>query len=207
MQVKSKPSVVAETSLKAMQERLLHLLTEKSFQMSDTPEFPLASGTLSQYYIDCKKAFSYPEARESIGRLIAARCKGSNFTAVGGLVIGAYPVAIAVSDALYRSEGREIRVFIVRKEPKKHGLRKRIDGDVEKGESVLVVDDVITSGGSTIEAIRQCREAGLTVVRAIAIIDREEQDGRRHIEAEGVEFEALYTLSDLKEHYESLHGR
>jgi orotate phosphoribosyltransferase len=134
------------------------------------------------------------------------RCKGLRFDAVGGLVMGAYPVAIAVSDAFYRHGQNEVRAFVIRKEPKKHGLRKRIEGDVKDGEKVLIVDDVITSGESTMEAIQQSREAGLEVSRAIAIIDREEQNGRQAIEAQGVKFEALFRLSDLSAAYQAQNG-
>lgn len=191
-------------------ERLIQILIEtKAFQLSPTPIFTLASGAKSDMYVDCRIALSYPEGRRAVGELMleqitrgGAAGLGSSTGAceetVGGLLIGAFPIAIAVSDAAYRKDGTLVRVFVVRKEPKQHGLKKLIEGAVEKGDRALIVDDVVTSGGSTIEAIRRSREFGLEVTRAIAIIDREEQDGRAKIEAEGVSFEALCTLRDLR---------
>jgi orotate phosphoribosyltransferase len=140
---------------------------------------------------------SHPEARRIVGEMMLDLIQ-QQADAVGGLLIGAYPIAIAVSDAAYRRNGQEIRVFAVRKEPKLHGLGNLIEGDVAKGDRVVIVDDVITSGGSTIKAIQSCREAGFKVSQAIAIIDREEQEGRKRIEEQGVKVDALCTLQDLK---------
>lgn len=183
-------------------DRLIRILIEtRAFQLSSTPVFTLASGAKSDVYVDCRIALSYPEARLAVGELMLHRISGAGApgeAAVGGLLIGAFPIAIAVSDAAHRKDGTLIRVFVVRKEPKQHGLKKLVEGAVEKGDRALIVDDVVTSGGSTIEAIRRSREFGLEVTRAIAIIDREEQDGRARIEAEGVSFEALCTLKDLR---------
>jgi len=188
-------------------ERLLQILVEtQSFKFTETPTFPLASGVLSRYYVDCKIGLSYPEMRQAVGQLMNERVAGMPLDAVGGLLIGAYPIAIAVSDVAYLT-GRELRAFVVRKEAKAHGLKKLIEGDVKKGDRVLIVDDVITSGKSTIEAIQKSRDAGLQVLKAIAIIDRQEQEGRKNIEAEGVPFEALCTLDDLRKMREELMQR
>jgi len=185
--------------MSSTRERLLQLLLEtQSFKSSSEPIFPLASGAKSPFYIDCKVGLSFPEARRVVGDLILDLIDPP-VDAVGGLLIGAYPIAIAVSDAAYRRNGQILRAFVVRKEPKPHGLRKMIEGDVGDGDRVVIVDDVITSGKSTIEAIRKSREAGLVVSQAIAIIDREEQGGRQGIEAERVKFKALCTLRDLQE--------
>lgn len=173
------------------------LVETKSFTFSSTP-FALASGAMSHYYVDCKVGFSYPEMRRIVGDLILERVKGDSPDAVGGLVIGAYPIAIAVSDAEYRSTGRVLRAFVVRKESKPHGTRKLVEGDARSGDRAVIVDDVITSGQSTIEAIQKSRQEGLDIVRVVAIIDRQEQGGRKNIEAEGVPFEALCTLQDLQ---------
>jgi orotate phosphoribosyltransferase len=179
-------------------DRLVQILLDThSFKSSPVPTYHLASGVLSQFYIDCKLALSYPEARQLVGKLIYDRVRSLDFDAVGGLLIGAYPIAIAVSDAAH-SSGKTILAFGVRKDAKEHGLKKVIEGDVSRGQRVLIVDDVITSGKSTIEAIRKCRQEGLEVLKAIALIDRQEQDGRRNIEAEGVTFEALFTLDQLR---------
>jgi len=180
-------------------DRWLQILLEtQSFKSSSTAIYPLASGTLSQFYIDCRRALSYPEARQVVGKLIYDRVRSLELDAVGGLLVGAYPIAIAVSDAAYALAGRVVRAFVIRKEPKQHGLKKLIEGDVIRGQRVLIVDDVITSGGSTVEAIEKSRQEGLEVIKAIALIDRQEQKGRENIEKQGVPFEALCTLDDLR---------
>ncbi len=184
--------------MKATRERLIQLLIRtKAFQWSPTPSFTLASGALSRFYVDCRIGLSWPETRLVAGDLLLERIV-QPVAVVGGLLIGAYPVAIAVSDAAFRKNGDVIRVFGVRKEPKGHGLKKLIEGDVAEGDRAVIVDDVITSGASTIEAILRAREAGLIVEQAVAIIDREEQRGRARIEEQGVRCNALCTLSDLK---------
>lgn len=182
----------------ASRERLLHLLLETgSFKYSETPTFQLASGAMSRFYVDCRVGLSHAPVRRAVGELMLAEAAGTTLDAVGGLLIGAYPIAVAVSDAAYAA-GLTVRAFAVRKEPKAHGLKKLLEGDVKAGDRVLVVDDVITSGKSTIEAIQKCRGAGLTVVKAVAMIDRQEQNGRQNIEAEGVPVAALCTLEDLQ---------
>src|SRR5262245_3450846 len=128
-------------SFESDRSRLINIIARTSFNKSDEPAFPLASGAMSRFYVDCKKAFSYAEARDLIGRLILEKAAGLEFDAVGGLILGAYPVALAVSDAAYRANGRVIKAFVVRKESKGHGLKKNFEGDVEPGERVLIVDD------------------------------------------------------------------
>ena len=180
-------------------DRLLQILIEtKAFQYSDTPTFKLASGAMSQFYVDCRVGLSYPEMRRIVGRLMADRIAGDKIDVVGGLAVAAIPIAVAVSDAAFDS-GRLILSFVVRKEAKSHGLGKLVEGAFKSGDRALIVEDVITSGKSTIEAIQKSREAGLEIVRAIAIIDRMEQNGRQNIEAEGVSCEALCTLEDLRQ--------
>lgn len=180
-------------------ERLSRLLAKISFLYSPTPSFPLASGKLSNYYVDCKKALSYPEVRELVGELILERIGSTPIDAVGGLALGAYPIAVAVSDAIYKRGGKSVRVFVVRKEPKRHGLKKYIEGDVAAGDRVLIVEDVVTTGGSTVDAILKSREEGLQVVGVVGVIDRQENNGRKNIESHNVPFEALVTLQDLKD--------
>jgi orotate phosphoribosyltransferase len=179
-------------------ERLLDILVRTSYRETKTPTIPLSSGKKSRFYIDCKMAMSYAEARAAAGALICEKLRTSEIHAVGGLALGAYPIAIAVSDAIYQQTGKEIRAFVVRKEPKSHGLQKFLEGHVRAGERVLIVDDVITTGSSTLTAIRKSREAGLDVVQAIVIVDRCEENGRENIEREGVPFDAIFRLPDLQ---------
>jgi orotate phosphoribosyltransferase len=190
----------AKSDIESRRERLRQALIETgAFKWSPTPIFPLVSGAMSRFYVDCRLGLSYPEVRALVGELMWAEVKDQRIDAVGGLLVGAYPIAIAVSDAASRVSGKVVRAFTVRKEPKEHGLKKLIEGDVREGDRVLVVDDVITSGKSTVDAIRKCREAGATVERAMAIVDRQEQNGRGNIEAEKVTVSALCTLVALQE--------
>jgi orotate phosphoribosyltransferase len=178
---------------------LLHsLIRTHSFKYSPTPVFRLASGATSHVYIDCRVGLSYPDVRHMIGELMLNHIE-QPVDAVGGLLIGAYPIAIAISDAAFWRNEQVIRAFAIRKEPKAHGLKKLIEGDVKEGDRVVIVDDVITSGSSTIEAIHKSREAGLVVAQVIVIIDREEQEGKASIEDLGVKVAALCTLRDLQE--------
>jgi orotate phosphoribosyltransferase len=179
--------------------RFLEILKRSSFRSKPEAVFHLASGKLSKYYVDCKQALSDPEARALIGELIRDRLKGESIDAVGGLEIGAYPIATSVSDAIYREMGTKVRAFVVRKEAKRHGISDLIAGDVHVGDKALIVDDVVTEGNSTLKAITSAREAGLCVERAIVLVDREDGEGRRNIETAGVKFEALCTLRDLIE--------
>lgn len=188
--------------IELMKKRLTEILVKVSFNYSEEPVFPLASGKMSKYYLDCKKTFSYPEARFLIGELIFNMMKDIDLSAAGGLSFGAYPVAIALSDAAYRN-GREIKAFVIRKEAKGHGLKRHIEGDIKIGEKVVIVEDVVTSGGSTLDAIRKAREEGMQVNHVVAIVDREESGGRGNVEAEGVKFLSIIKLSDLVKYCET----
>src|SRR5215472_12545089 len=180
--------------------RLCEILRRTSLQSQDKPVFRLASGKMSRYYVDCKQALSDPEARALVGQLILERLGGISLDAVGGMELGAYPIATSVSDAIFRATGTKVRAFVVRKEPKQHGIQGVIAGNVKSGDNTLIVDDVVTAGSSTINAIKRARQLGLVVERVIALIDRQEEGGRENIEAEGVSFEALITLSELLDH-------
>jgi orotate phosphoribosyltransferase len=188
-----------EMAMDEKRRRFVQILKATSFRSDPEPVFRLASGRLSKYYIDCKQALSYPEARHLIGELIRDRVKGNQIDAVGGLEIGAYPIAASVSDAIYRETGASVRAFVVRKEPKSHGIRDLLAGDVRSGDRALIVDDVVTEGGSTLKAIEAARRAGLVVIRAIVLVDRDEAGGRANIEAAGVKLESLCTLREIVE--------
>jgi orotate phosphoribosyltransferase len=180
--------------------RLCEILRRTSLQSRDQPVFRLASGKMSRYYVDCKQALSDPEARALVGELMLERLTAIAVDAVGGMELGAYPIATSVSDAVFLATGAKVRAFVVRKESKQHGARGLIAGDVKPGDRALIVDDVITAGSSTIRAITAARQAGLVVERVMVLIDREEEDGRKNIEAQGVACEALITLAELLNH-------
>ena len=195
---KSRPAHQPSTNqMHSATRRLREILRRTSLQSREKPVFRLASGKMSRHYVDCKRALSDPEARAAIGELMAERLAGMSLDAIGGMELGAYPIATAVSDAMFRTTGAKVRAFVVRKESKEHGMRGLIAGDVRPGDKALIVDDVVTAGSSTIKAITAARQAGLVVERVIALIDRQEEDGRKNIEAQDVTFEALMTLSEL----------
>jgi orotate phosphoribosyltransferase len=156
-----------------MKQRLAELILEKSFRYSEDPPFTLSSGKKSPYYFDCKPTTLDPEGMNLIGSLVFEMLADSDVTAAGGLTLGADPIANALSLISFQ-KGRPIRSFIVRKDVKGHGTKSKIEGGVKAGERVAVLDDVATTGASTITAIESAREAGLVVDRAIVLIDREE---------------------------------
>ncbi len=179
----------------SLKKRLIQIVLQRSFQYRDAPTFQLASGRLSQFYFNCKTTVLHPEGMYLVGTLGFRLMRNLDIQAVGGLTLGADPVACAISYTSFR-EHQPIEAFIVRKEPKKHGTRLPIEGNVADGDRVVVVDDVITTGGSTLKAIGAARDNGLEVVQAVALIDRQE-GGRENIEAAGVPFQAILIREEV----------
>lgn len=177
---------------------LVEILRERSYREGD---FTLASGRKSKFYIDVKTTSLWPEGADEIGRLavqeIAAAGLG-RIHALAGLTLGADPILTAVSLAGLRA-GHRWPALIVRKEPKKHGTEKYIEGieNVARGASVLILEDVVTSGESGLLAAKRCREAGYTPVGILAVVDREE-GGRQAIEGQGLKLWSLVKLTDLR---------
>lgn len=170
-----------------------------AFQWDPRNGFVLASGETSPYYVDCRALLAHPDARWLVAQLACAAIRDLSLDAVGGLEIGAIPLATAISDYAFATQpSRTCNTFIVRKHAKDHGLGKRIEGAVKADERALIVDDVLTSGGSLLQALKAAREAQLHVSHALVIVDRQEQDGKQRIEAEGVSLISLLTLNDLK---------
>jgi len=175
------------------------ILETGSFHWKATPQFTLASGRASEYYVNCKQLLSYPGHRRILAELITQQLTGWNIQAVGGMEIGAIPIATTVSDYMYDRMGRELRTFVVRKKPKGHGMKHAVEGAFQAGDRVLILDDVLTTGQATIDAIIQARTAGLEVTQALVIVDRQEDNGRQRVEALGVALISLLTLQDLKD--------
>lgn len=166
-------------TIEEMKKRLGEIILEKSFKYSENPPFTLASGKTSNYYFNCKPTTLDPEGMNLIGSIIFDMLKETDITAAGGLTLGADPIANALAVISYQ-KGKPIKSFIVRKDVKDHGTKSALEGNVRAGEKVAVIDDVITTGGSTIVAIEQARRAGLVVETVITLIDREE-GGRENI--------------------------
>lgn len=181
-----------------MKERLKELILELAFQYAETPVFKLVSGGVSQFYFNCKKVTLDPEGQFLIGRLFFEAVRNTEARAIGGLTLGADPIACAVAYTSWLQKS-PIQAFVVRKKVKEHGTASLIEGKVAPGDRVVVVDDVITTGGSTLQAIAACREAGLEVVKAVVLVDREEMNGRENILREVPDVEAIVTRSEIME--------
>lgn len=168
-------------NIDAVRGRLLDILYGKSFIYREDPPFKLVSGKESFYYFDCKATTLDPEGLSLIGKAVYAAVaewvRNGDADAIGGLTLGADPISLAASLEAYRN-GRTLYPLIVRKEPKKHGTSKWIEGEAGSVKKVIAVDDVITTGGSTITAVERMRESGFDVSRAVVLIDRQEGGGR-----------------------------
>ena len=187
-------------NIKEMKNRLLELVLEKSFQYAEEPIFKLVSGGVSNFYFNCKPAMLDPEGKELIGRLVFAQIKDLEISGIGGLELGSVPISSAVS-LISQLEGKPLKEFIVRKEEKDHGIPAKMEGEFAPGEKVVVVDDVITTGGSTIKAIEAVEKLGLIVIRVVVLVDREEMNGKQNIQKLCPEVEALITRSEVMELY------
>lgn len=171
----------------------------QSFKWDPGQGFKLASGATSPFYVDCRALMAHPSARRLVAQLAWEAIHSLDITCIGGLEIGAISIATTISDYGYAATPqRDWRTFVVRKQPKDHGLGKLIEGAVQPGDRALIVDDVLTSGGSLLKAIAAAREAGIEVSHALVIVDRQEQDGRAHIEQEQVQLVSLLTVQDLQ---------
>ncbi len=192
-------------SVDSMKNRLLEIILEKSFQYAEEPIFKLVSGGVSNFYFNCKPTMLDPEGKELIGRLIFAKIRDLEVSGIGGLELGSVPISSAVS-LISQLEGKPIKEFIVRKEKKDHGIPAKMEGDFTPGENVVVVDDVITTGGSTIKAIETVENLGLKVAKVVVLVDREEMNGRQNIQKLCTEVEALITRSEVMELYKKRKG-
>ncbi|MGI9043203.1 MAG: orotate phosphoribosyltransferase [Gemmatimonadaceae bacterium] len=175
-------------------ERLKELLIERSVK---TGTFILASGKSSTYYIDARLTTMSPEGMAVIGRLGLDRLKAEKWRpdSVGGLTLGADPVAYAISHTS-ASTSRPLRAFTVRKEAKTHGTAKRVEGPFATGDRVAVVEDVITTGKSALDAAAAVEEAGGHIVGILAVVDRLE-GGRQALEQRGYRVISLTTIEEL----------
>lgn len=174
--------------------RLTELLRQRSLTHGD---FVLASGRRSTFYIDARKTTMSGEGQALIGAagLAALQSHGWRPRAVGGLTLGADPVAYAIAHAA-RLAGTALDAFTVRKQAKDHGTGRRVEGCLAAGDHVVVIEDVITTGRSALDAVAVVRAEGASVLGVLAVIDRQE-GGREAIEAAGLPVAALVTARDL----------
>jgi orotate phosphoribosyltransferase len=154
------------SALRGVRARLVELLREHALVIG---EVTLTSGRTAQYYVDAKRVILLPEAFTALGELVAERARVCDATAVGGVPVSAIPVACAALAARQPVS----RGFIVRRERKDHGLQRWIEGPpLQRGERCLIVEDVVTTGGSTIEAVERVRSEGLVVAGVVSVLDR-----------------------------------
>jgi orotate phosphoribosyltransferase len=180
-------------SSRHVRERLVALLREHALTIG---EVTLTSGRTAQYYVDAKRAILLPEAFMALGLLVAEQARACGADAVGGVPVSAIPVACA---ALAAPEPPR-KVFIVRKQRKDHGLQRWIEGpSFEPGERCLIVEDVVTTGGSTIEALARVREEGLAVAGVLSVLDRLAGGGEAIQDALGgnARYVALSTIDEV----------
>src|SRR3954469_4237401 len=175
-------------------EELLRLLATKSFRLG---AFKLSSGGTSDYYIDCRTTTLDSRGAQLTGQVFLEEIQkqGWNPTAIGGLTMGADPIVVAVSVTSGKIHG-----FLVRKAEKQHGTGRRIEGFAEKGARVVIVDDVCTTGSSTVQAIEAAPEFGFEVTGAMCLVEREEAKGRAAVEqaAAPAPFLSIFTARDVR---------
>jgi len=175
-------------------QELLALLAQKSFRLG---EFKLSSGATSDYYIDCRTTTLDARGAQLVGQVFLdeMRAQGWHADAIGGLTMGADPIVVAVAVISGTLHG-----FLVRKAEKQHGTGQRIEGFRDKGARVVIVDDVCTTGSSTVQAIEAAREFGFTVVGAMCLVEREDANGRPNVEkaAAPAKFISIFTANDVR---------
>lgn len=194
-----------------MRKELVTLLTKEAYQYSQIP-FTLASGNKSNHYVDCRKVTFSQEGARLIGNLVLYKVLGQPFgvknqvstdiSSIGGLTLGADPIAYATM-MVARENGIKINCFSVRKEAKNHGTRTGIEGCYKIGQKVVIVEDVITTGASTLQAIDSCISAGLKVVKVIAIVNRQEGGIEKIIKKVPITY-SLVQLSEITDEFKRL---
>jgi orotate phosphoribosyltransferase len=184
--------------MSSARDQLLELLATNSFRLG---EFTLSSGGKSDYYIDCRTTTLHARGAELSGRVFLdlIQQQGWKPQAVGGLTMGADPIVVATS-VISSQAGAPIHGFLVRKAEKAHGMGRRVEGFQEKGARVVIVDDVCTTGGSTIQAIEAARGFGFNIAGVACLVERLEAGGRPAVEkaAAPAPFISVFTSNDVK---------
>jgi orotate phosphoribosyltransferase len=185
-------------AMATVREQLLAMLAKKSFRLG---EFKLSSGGTSDYYVDCRLT-----TLDACGALLTGqavfqeiRARGWHADAIGGMTMGADPIVVATS-VISAQQGMPVHGFLVRKGEKTHGTGQRIEGFRSKPARVVIVDDVCTTGASTIQAIEAAREFGFAITGVLCLVERQEAGGRAAVEkaAAPAEFIALFTANDVR---------
>lgn len=167
-------------------------IEEGAYLRSDTPTFRLASGMMSKFYFDGRKISLSSKGANHVAKMILDEVSDIKIDAIGGPVLGAALMVPAVV-AIAHAEGKELHAFVVRQETKEHGTKQKIEGHLKKGWHVVIVDDVITTGGSMLKAIEAVEEEGCEVVKVIVLVDRYE-GGSDALRSKGYDFQAFLSL-------------
>lgn len=178
-----------------MIDKLREMIKERALKVSDKPVFKLSSGKMSTYYMDLRTVTLDPEGGYIIGNVIFDIIKEKKPDGVGGLTLGADPIAYATSLVSFLQK-QPVNPFIVRKEPKGHGTGKQIEGNVKPGDKVFIVEDVITTAGSSLKAAKVATDFGLEVLGIITIVDREE-GGEKNVKKAGFELIPIFKISEF----------
>ncbi|NDV18544.1 orotate phosphoribosyltransferase [Pseudodesulfovibrio sp. JC047] len=180
--------------MKELKSKLAKLLLELSYKEGD---FTLTSGKKSEYYFDCKQTALHPEGGYLIGRLFLEMLKDFDVHGVGGMTLGADPLISSVT-VVSHIEGRPLPGFIIRKKSKGHGTNQYLEGlaNFSKGDKVVLLEDVCTTGGTLATAAERVRDAGLEIVGVLAVLDREE-GGRARLKEAGLELSSIFTRQEL----------
>jgi orotate phosphoribosyltransferase len=173
-------------------QRLIELVQAHALQFGN---FTLASGKQASFYLDCRKLTLHPQGANQIAAGMLELLANRMPNAIGGMAIGADPIS-AATITVAGQRGLELMGFIVRKEAKQHGTGRQVEGPVQPGMSAVIVEDVVTSGGSALKAVDAARDFGLQVDTILAVVDRLE-GGREAIEAAGLKLHTLLTVRDL----------
>ncbi|MBW1606588.1 MAG: orotate phosphoribosyltransferase [Deltaproteobacteria bacterium] len=185
-----------------MKQELIEIICRKSFKYTETPSFKLVSGRMSRFYVNCKPTTLSPRGMFLVGHLVFDIIKDLKPDGIGGLTFGADPMAMATA---FVSELKEspINAFSIRKTRKDHGIVKWVEGDVQPGQRVVIIDDVATTGGSTIKAIERAGSEGLDVVKAVILVDRQE-GGLENIRQHVRDVAAVISRDELMKQYEKM---
>jgi orotate phosphoribosyltransferase len=185
-------------------EQLLALLAQKSFRLGD---FKLSSGGTSDYYVDCRTTTLDAQGARLTGEVFVEEIQAQGWKpqAIGGLTMGADPIVVAASVAASHNNGT-LHGFLVRKAEKQHGTGQRIEGFGEKGAPVVIVDDVCTTGSSTVQAIEAATEFGFNVIGVMCLVEREEAQGRPQVEraAAPAPFISIFKANDVRAEHKRL---
>jgi orotate phosphoribosyltransferase len=192
----------SDTGAVPMKAELIDMLCRKSFKYSNEPIYKLVSGRMSQFYVNCKPVTLCARGMFLAGNLLFEEIKDDDVTGVGGLTFGADPLAVATAFAS-ELKAKPINAFSIRKTRKDHGMIRWIEGDIQPDERVAIIDDVATTGGSTIKAIERARSEGLEVVKAVIFVDRQE-GGVENIRQHVPNVSSIINRDELVRHWKSI---